>query len=120
MDEKKVRMNDDAEAARRNIIEIKKRMVELQKEINESEKKLKSNRNSIRTHKAMKLYGDIISILGFQEKERLCYTEKDFDRLAVSIKTRIKELIRMETQLNGHLEPALIQPQQELFKPSSD
>ena len=113
MDEKKVRMNDDAEAAKRNIIEIKKRMVELQKEINESEKKLKSNRNSIRTHKAMKLYGDIITILGLQENEKQCYTDKDFDRLAISVKTRIKELTRLEKQTSGRPESVPTHPQQE-------
>lgn len=86
-------LNSDAEAAKTNIANYKKQMAELQKLIDEEENKRKSNRNAVRTHKAMQLYGDLIAILGFDAEEKACATEADFDDLAVKVKDKVKVLL---------------------------
>ena len=68
--EDKQSMNLSAEEARHIIQEKKKLIEQLQKEIQSETKKMQKNRNSIRTHKAMKLYGDLIAILGYDEIEK--------------------------------------------------
>lgn len=89
-------LNSDAETAKANIAEYKKQMAELQKKIEAEEKKRTSNRNAIRTHKAMKLYGDLIAMLGFDTEEKACATETDFDELAVLVKDKVKVLLHPE------------------------
>lgn len=89
-------LNSDAETAKANIAEYKKQMEELQKKIAEEENKRKSNRNVIRTHRAMKLYGDLIAMLGFDADEKACASESDFDALAVSVKEKVKSLLNAE------------------------
>lgn len=88
------KLNEDAEAAKVNISTWEKEIAEAQARIAEEKKKLKSNRNAIRTHKAMKLYGDLIAILGFDEEEKACATEADFDELAESVKNKVKDLLK--------------------------
>ena len=88
------KLNEDAEAAKVNIFTWEKEIAEAQARIAEEKKKLKSNRNAIRTHKAMKLYGDLIAILGFDEEEKACATEADFDELAESVKNKVKDLLK--------------------------
>ena len=88
------KLNEDAVEAKANIANMEKQIAEMQAQIAEEKKKLKSNRNTIRTHKAMKLYGDLIEMLGFGEVEKACATEADFDNLADSVKTKLKELLK--------------------------
>ena len=88
------RLNEDAEAAKANITEMEKQIAEYQLKIEEARKKLTSNRNAIRTHKAMKLYGDLIAMLGYESMEKACATESDFDKLAELVKYKVQSLIR--------------------------
>lgn len=103
--EDKQSMNLSAEEARHIIQEKKKLIEQLQKEIQSETKKMQKNRNSIRTHKAMKLYGDLIAILGYDEIEKNCFTEKDFDSLAESMKNKVRTLVKQEKK-NSKTEPA--------------
>ena len=87
-------LNDDAMTAKSNIADMEKQIAEMQAKIAEEKKKLKSNRNSIRTNKAMKLYGDLIAMLGFDSEEKACATAADFDDLSEKVKNKVKELLK--------------------------
>lgn len=89
-------LNEEAEAAKANISTWEKEIAETMAKIAEEKKKLKSNRNAIRTNKAMKLYGDLVAILGFDAEEKACATASDFDDLADKVKARVKSLLKSE------------------------
>ena len=88
------KLNEDAETAKTNISDMEKQIADMQAKIAEEKKKLKSNRNAIRTHKAMKLYGDLVAMLGFDEEEKACATESDFDALSEKVKNKVKDLLK--------------------------
>ena len=96
--EKKI--DAEAEAAKVNIEDMEKQIAAMQKKVVEEKKKLKTSRNTVRTHKAMKLYGDLVAMLGFDEMEKACATESDFDKLAVLVKDKVKSLIKLEKKIS--------------------
>ena len=93
-------LNKDAEKARNDIEEINRQMEELKKRMTEAKRKLQSNRNSIRTNRAMKLYGDLIASLGFDELEKSCVTEADFDNLSDMVKKHVRKLVKVSKNIS--------------------
>ena len=48
----------------------------------------------------MKLYGDLVAMLDFDDMEKACATEADFDKLAVLVKDKVKALIKLEKKIS--------------------
>ncbi len=52
----------------------------------------KFNRNKIRTPFAMRIYADVVAMLGLAEVEKKCQTAEDYKNLQKEIIRKIKEL----------------------------
>lgn len=86
----------DAEEARADIINYEKQIAALLAQKKEAEKKLKNGRNASRTHGGMIIFGDLVNVLGFKEKEKACYTTSDYEDLRKIMISKVKALMKLE------------------------
>lgn len=86
----------EAEEAQANIIDYEKQIAVLLAQKKEAEKKLKDGRNASRTHAGMKIFGDLVNVLGFKEKEKTCYTTSDYEDLRKMMISKVKALMQLE------------------------
>ena len=90
------KLMQDAEEAQADIIIYEKQIAELLSQKKEAEKKLKNGRNASRTHGGMIIFGDLVNVLGFKEKEKACYTTSDYEDLRKIMISKVKALIKLE------------------------
>ncbi len=90
------KLMQDAEEAQANIINYEKQIAELLSQKKEAEKILKNGRNASRTHAGMKIFGDLVNVLGFKEKEKACYTTSDYEDLRKIMISKVKALMKLE------------------------
>lgn len=86
----------DAEEARANIVDYEKQIAALLEQKKEAEKILKNGRNASRTHGGMIIFGDLVNVLGFKDKEKSCYTSSDYEDLRKMMISKVKALIKLE------------------------
>ena len=86
----------DAEEARANIVDYEKQIAALLEQKKEAEKILKNGRNASRTHGGMIIFGDLVNVLGFKDKEKACYTSSDYEDLRKMMISKVKALMKLE------------------------
>ena len=86
----------EAEEAQTHIIDYEKQIAALLEQKKEAEKILKNGRNASRTHGGMIIFGDLVNVLGFKDKEKACYTSSDYEELRKMMLSKVKALMKLE------------------------
>lgn len=92
------KLNADAEAGKLSIANLEEQKARLEEEIKKAKETLTKNRNTIRTHHAMVMYGDLINIFGFAAKEKSCCTDSDYEELRNLITEKANHLMSLDTK----------------------
>ena len=90
------KLMQDAEEAQAHIVDYEKQIAALLAQKKEAEKTLKNGRNAYSTHGGMIIFGDLVNVLGFKDKEKACYTTSDYEDLRKMMISKVKALMKLE------------------------